>query len=162
MNDTIRVMDIYHDSSVDGEGLRSVLFVAGCPHHCKGCQNPQSWEMKNGYPMTIKEIFDELMSNELTDVTFSGGEPFIYAKELSELAEMLKAEGKNIWCWSGFTYEKILRLRTPFVHKLLMNIDVLVDGQFVLELRDLNLHWRGSSNQRVLELKDGKIVKQLY
>lgn len=155
-------MNIYHDSSVDGEGLRSVLFVAGCPHHCKGCHNSQAWNPKNGTIMTIDEIFNELMSNELTNVTFSGGEPFVYAQQLSKLANMLKNEGKNIWCWTGYKYETLKLIKNPYVNKLLKNIDVLVDGQFILELRDTTLHWRGSSNQRVLKLKDGEIIEQLY
>ncbi len=83
----MKVMNILHDSVVDGEGLRTVIFFAGCPHHCPGCHNPSSWKMTNGKEMSIDEIFEEVASNPLTDVTFSGGEPFIQAKQLVDLAQ---------------------------------------------------------------------------
>ena len=157
---TIPILDVYHDSTVDGDGLRSVVFMAGCPHRCIGCHNPESWDASNGTHWTVQEIFDELMTNELTDVTFSGGEPMIYAKQLLPLAKALKEEGKNIWCWTGYLIED---LKGP-QKELLKYIDVLVDGPFILELRDItdNNKFRGSLNQRVFELENGEIKKEIY
>lgn len=156
MEDKIPVMNIIHDSVVDGVGIRSVLFVAGCPHHCKGCHNPQSWEAKNGTLMSIEEIYKEL-ENPLTDVTFSGGEPMLYAKQLLPLARKLKEDGRSIWCYSGFTYEYLKNKKD--CSELLDIIDVLVDGYFDLSLRDISLKFRGSSNQRILYLQEGEIIK---
>ena len=153
----IPVMNIIFDSIVDGEGMRAVVFVAGCPHCCRGCHNPKSWKAKNGTMISIEEIYELLVSNPINDVTFSGGEPFLYANELAQLAVMLKEEGKNIWAWSGYTYEEIIAC--PSKEKLLKEIDVLVDGKFILEQKDLSLYWKGSKNQRVLKLKDGKIIE---
>lgn len=149
----MKVMNILHDSVVDGEGLRTVIFFAGCPHHCPGCHNPSSWKMTNGKEMSIDEIFEEVASNPLTDVTFSGGEPFIQAKQLVQLAQKIKDLGKNIWIYSGFTYEEIINSRDPYKKELLEICDVLVDGKFILAERDLSLLFRGSRNQRITELQ---------
>ncbi|TXL64420.1 anaerobic ribonucleoside-triphosphate reductase activating protein [Cerasibacillus terrae] len=149
----MKVMNILHDSVVDGEGLRTVIFFAGCPHHCPGCHNPSSWKMTNGKEMSIDEIFEEVASNPLTDVTFSGGEPFIQAKQLVDLAQKIKDLGKNIWIYSGFTYEEIINSRDPYKKELLEICDVLVDGKFILAERDLSLLFRGSRNQRIIELQ---------
>ena len=157
MDDTIPVLDIIQDSIVDGEGLRSVLFVAGCPHRCNGCHNPQSWDKCNGTKMSLNEIFEKLIENELNNVTFSGGEPFLYAKQLTKLAKMLKAEGKTIWCWTGFTIEKIKKISV--MNEFLKQIDVLVDGNFILEQRDISLYWKGSKNQRVMMLDKGEVIQ---
>lgn len=146
----MRVMNILHDSVVDGEGLRTVIFFAGCPHACPGCHNPTSWNRSNGKEMSIDEIIEEIKSNPLTDVTFSGGEPFIQAEEVAELAKRIKTLGKNIWAYSGFTYEQIVS--DPDKRKLLSFCDVLVDGPFKQEKRDLSLSFRGSSNQRIIKL----------
>ena len=148
----MKVMNIIHDSIVDGEGLRTVVFLAGCPHFCKGCHNPSSWNRENGIDMTIDEIYEEVMSNPLTDVTFSGGEPFMQADELQILAKRLKQSNKNIWIYSGFTYEELIDHPNPNCQKLLMLCDVLVDGRFELDKHDPNLLFRGSANQRIIHL----------
>lgn len=150
----MRVMNIIHDSVVDGEGMRSVVFFAGCPHQCKGCHNPESWNGRNGKNISIEEIYKELMSNTLTDVTFSGGEPFIQADQLVKLAKLLKEAGKNIWIYSGFTLEDILSNPNISYQKLLSLCDVLVDGKFELDKRDITLPFRGSSNQRIIPLQE--------
>jgi anaerobic ribonucleoside-triphosphate reductase activating protein len=156
----MKVMNIIHDSIVDGAGFRSVVFFAGCPHHCTGCHNPQSWNIKNGTDMTKDEIFAELMQNELTQITFSGGEPFLQCKEIIPLAQALKQAGKNIWSYTGYTFEKLIT--HPNHRKLLRNIDVLVDGPFSLENRDISLLYKGSRNQRIIDvkksLKAGQVV----
>lgn len=148
----MKVMNILHDSVVDGEGLRTVIFFAGCPHGCVGCHNPASWKMSNGIDMSLDEILREIESNPMSNVTLSGGEPFIQAKEVSELARKIKEMGKNIWAYSGFTHEEILTSPDPYKSELLNYCDVLVDGRFVLEERDLSLKFRGSRNQRVIYL----------
>lgn len=151
---TMRVMNIIHDSVVDGEGMRTVVFFAGCPHQCKGCHNPESWNGRNGKNISIENIYKELMSNPLTDVTFSGGEPFIQADQLVKLARLLKEGGKNIWIYSGFTLEEILSHPNTSYQKLLSLCDVLVDGKFELDKRDITLPFRGSSNQRIIPLQE--------
>lgn len=148
----MKVMNILHDSVVDGEGLRTVIFFAGCPHACVGCHNPTSWKMSNGIDMSLDEILREIESNPMSNVTLSGGEPFIQAKEVSELARKIKEMGKNIWAYSGFTHEEILASKDPYKRGLLSYCDVLVDGRFVFEERDLSLTFRGSRNQRVIYL----------
>ena len=151
-------MSIIHDSIVDGEGLRTVVFFAGCPHRCKGCHNPESWNINNGVDMTVEEVFNECMSDELSDVTLSGGDPFFQIQELTELVRLLHDAGKNIWLYTGFTYED---LQNSLTSKYILNkINVLVDGKFELDKRDISLYWRGSSNQRVLKLDNGKIIAE--
>lgn len=159
----MKVLDILHDSIVDGKGLRTVIFFAGCPHHCHGCHNPQSWNYENGIEWTETEIFQEVMQNELSNVTFSGGEPFLQANEIAPLAQKLKQEGKNIWCYTGYLYEELMQ--NPGHAVLLKQIDVLVDGRFDLTKRNLSLCYKGSSNQRIINvaksLERGEIIVEL-
>lgn len=156
----MKVMNIIHDSIVDGEGFRSVIFFAGCPHRCYGCHNPQSWNNENGTDMTIEQIVSEIMENELTQVTFSGGEPFLQSAEVGQLAQTLKQEGKNIWCYTGYTFEVLMEDQVHY--QLLSHIDVLVDGTFEFEKRDISLLFKGSSNQRIIDVKkslqEGSII----
>lgn len=149
----MKVLNIIHDSVVDGEGLRTVVFFAGCPHQCLGCHNPDSWFRSNGTNMSLEEILTEIKSNPMNDVTFSGGEPFIQAKQIVPLAKKVKELGKNIWIYSGFTYEEIINARDPYQPELLKICDVLVDGRFVLAERDLSLTFKGSRNQRIIQLQ---------
>lgn len=158
----MRVLEILHDSIVDGKGLRTVIFFAGCPHFCRGCHNSQSWNRENGLEWTEEAIFMEIMKNELTNVTFSGGEPFLQSRQIIPLAQRLKREGKNIWCYTGYLYEELTQ--SPDHVSLLNEIDVLVDGKFDLTKRDLSLDYKGSSNQRVINVpkslknQQGKII----
>ncbi len=146
----MQVLNILHDSIVDGKGLRTVIFFAGCPHHCLGCHNPQSWNRINGINMSEEEIFQEVVGNELSDVTFSGGEPFLQSAELALLAKRLKQAGKNIWCYTGYLFEELIR--QPQHLAVLQHIDVLVDGRFELSERDLSLLYKGSRNQRIINI----------
>lgn len=146
----MRVLNILQDSIVDGPGLRTVVFFAGCPHFCKGCHNPESWNRENGLEWSEEEIFTEVMKNELASVTFSGGEPFLQAKEIAPLAQRLKQEGKNIWCYTGYLFEHLID--NPDHRALLSSIDVLVDGKFEIEKRDLALLYKGSANQRIIHV----------
>ncbi|CAG9613312.1 Anaerobic ribonucleoside-triphosphate reductase-activating protein [Bacillus rhizoplanae] len=150
----MRVMNIIHDSVVDGEGLRTVVFFAGCPHRCFGCHNPQSWNICNGTEMTKEEIIKEIEKNPLTDVTFSGGDPFFQATEVKVIAKAVKKMKKNLWIYTGYTLEEIQNSRNNDMIELLQYADVLVDGRFELEKRNLTLPFRGSSNQRIIRLKE--------
>lgn len=148
----MKIMGIHHDSVVDGEGLRTVIFFAGCPHHCLGCHNPESWNIKNGKEMSLGEIIDEVRSNPLTHITLSGGEPFFQAREVKILAKALKKLNKNIWIYSGYKIEELKNSKDKHVKELLGYCDVLVDGPFIMEKRDTTLQFRGSSNQRIIKL----------
>lgn len=147
----MRVLNIIEDSIVDGSGLRTVIFFAGCPHHCEGCHNPESWRFEGGEERSQQELYEIVMSNELSNVTFSGGEPFHQAEEITPLAHQLRQAGKHIWCYTGYTFETLLK-HEPF-RKFLQEIDVLVDGRFELSKRDLTLMFRGSSNQRIIDVQ---------
>ena len=143
-------MDIMYSSSVDGTGFRDVLFVNYCPHHCEGCHNPESWDKKNGHNETIREIFDKLMQSSVTNVTFSGGEPFEQAEELYILGKALKEQGKTLWAYSGYTFEQLIK--DPKKKKLLEICDVLVDGKFEKDNTELNMRFKGSLNQRIIDV----------
>ena len=159
----MRCHNITKDDMLNGDGLRVVLWVAGCTHHCKECQNPITWDINGGLEFdeaAKKEIFDELDKSYVSGITFSGGDPlhpqnrqpvFELAKEIKE-----KYPRKTVWLYSGFEWEEIKDL--PIIPYL----DVMVDGRFKLELLDTQLHWKGSSNQRVIDvpatLKSGEVV----
>ena len=144
----------------DGPGLRTSIYSAGCLHHCPGCHNPQSWDMKGGKEMTVDELLEIVKADEFSDVTFSGGDPFYQVDAFTELARRIKEEThKTIWCWTGFTLEEIQA--DAHLSQLLPYLDVLVDGPFILEQRDTELLFRGSPNQRIIYLtkKDDDICE---
>jgi len=145
----LRVLDIVGGTSVDGPGLRTSIYFAGCRHHCPGCHNPQSWDAAGGVEMSIDEIMSVIDENDF-NVTFSGGDPLMQAEGVGELARRLKAGGRTVWCYTGYTYEEVAG--EPRFASVLENIDVLVDGRFVEELRDITLRFRGSSNQRLVDV----------
>lgn len=147
----IRIMDITYSSAVDGTGFRDVLFVNYCPHHCKGCQNEQTWDAANGKDASVSEVFKDLTKSSLTNVTFSGGEPFCQPKPLIKLAKMLRAANKTIWIYTGFLFEDILKDEEK--KELLKLCDVCVDGRFEEEKKGLNMRFKGSSNQRIIDVK---------
>lgn len=151
MQTKIRIMDFVYSSSVDGTGFRDVLFVNYCPHHCEGCHNPESWDKANGKDITIDEAYENLTKSEITNVTFSGGEPFEQAEALTTLAKMLKEKGKTIWIYSGYTFEQLIK--DPIKLELLKLCDVLVDGKFEINNKGLNMRFKGSYNQRILDVK---------
>ena len=147
----IRVLDILHQTMADGPGFRTAIYCAGCAHACKGCHNPQSWDFAGGRWMDVEELLAIVKADELSDVSFSGGDPFYQAEAFTELARRIKTEtGKSIWCWTGFTLEEIQA--SAEMAAMLPWIDVLVDGPFLLEQRDTSLRFRGSPNQRILYL----------
>ena len=135
----------------DGPGLRTSIYSSGCPHHCRGCHNPQSWDIANGKWMSIDEILDIIKADSISNVSFSGGDPFFQVEAFTELARRIKAEtGKTILCWTGYTIEQIRS--DEHLSMLLPYIDTLVDGPFILEQRDTTLLFRGSPNQRIIHL----------
>lgn len=147
-----QVIDIKGGTTVDGPGLRTSIYFAGCSHHCPGCHNPQTWDPQAGTSMSIDEIIAEIKEQDF-NVTFTGGDPLYQLDEITQLAERIKAEtGKTIWCYTGYKWEDIIG-KARF-NKLLHYIDVLVDSPFILEQRDISLRFRGSSNQRLINVKE--------
>ncbi len=151
----LRAAGVAQDSIVDGPGLRLCVFVQGCPHNCPGCHNPETHDPKAGYDLSVEDILQKIRENPLLDgVTLSGGEPLCQPRPLSYLAEEARKMGKNVWLYSGFTWEQILNMREedPDVRRLLDQVDVLVDGPFLQSQRSLELRFRGSSNQRLIDV----------
>lgn len=153
----IRIAGTVEDSIVDGPGLRFVVFTQGCPHHCDGCHNPETHDFTGGKLTTTDALFEQCMENPLcSGVTFSGGEPFCQAEALYELGSRFKSAGKHLMCYSGWTFEELLAKaqREESVGKLLSIADVLVDGKFDISKRSLSLQYRGSSNQRLINVQE--------
>ena len=147
----ISVISIVESTSVDGPGLRTTLYAAGCSHRCKGCHNPQSWDINYGTMADVEEVAQRLLATG-EDITFSGGDPMFQAEAFAELATIIKSRSnRNIWCYTGYSFEQLLR--HPHALKLLKNIDVLIDGRFVEELKSEDILFRGSSNQRLIDVK---------
>ena len=143
---------IVSDSIVDGPGIRVTIFCQGCPHHCPGCHNPETWEFGCGTDMATEDMVAIVKSNPLCrGVTFSGGEPFAQAEGYSKLAKLLKAHRYEVASYSGYTFEQLLR-GTPAQRELLQHIDVLIDGPFLMAEKSLELSFRGSRNQRILDV----------
>ena len=156
MSETMRMYGVVSDSIVDGPGYRTAIFVQGCPHHCEGCHNPESHDFAAGKDMTLDEIEQKFTGNPLLDgITLSGGEPFCQPVGCAELARRAHQKGLNVWCFTGYHYEALLeRAQTePGIKALLAEIDVLVDGPFVLAQRSLDLLYKGSKNQRLIDLQ---------
>ena len=151
---------IESDSIVNGYGLRAVVWTQGCFNHCKGCQNPETWDPEAGVLVPVEDIKEELRSLKgQSGLTFCGGEPFIQPEACLEIAKFAKEElGWNVWSFSGFTYEMIKEKGGAMVD-FLNELDALIDGPFVLAERDLTLKFRGSRNQRLLHLDHGEITK---
>ena len=153
---------IVSDSIVDGPGIRTTVFCQGCPHHCEGCHNPETWEFGCGTSMEEEQILSIVRQNPLCrGVTFSGGEPFAQAEGFTKLAKLLKAAGYEVASYSGYTFEQLLK-GTPHQRGLLEHIDVLIDGPFLMAQKSLERSFRGSRNQRILDvpasLKAGEAV----
>ena len=161
----MRIAGTVQDSIVDGPGFRFTLFTQGCPHGCEGCHNPQTHDFSGGKEMSVDEIIDELLSNPLTDgITFSGGEPFCQAYDCAIIAKAARDNKLNVWAYSGYTFEQLFEMSKTDegIASLLSLTDVLVDGRFVLAEKTYDAPWRGSRNQRLVNvpesLKAGKAV----
>ena len=159
----LRISGIVNDSIVDGPGLRLTIFTQGCPHHCPGCHNPQTHDCKGGHKIFQSKIIKKISSSTLLyGVTFSGGEPFIQAKQLLPIAKFVKAQGLELACYTGFVFEELFSDKVPFAKELLSYIDILIDGKFVIAQKSLELKFKGSRNQRTIDvqtsLKEGKAI----
>lgn len=144
------------ESIVDGPGFRYVIFTQGCPHHCPGCHNPQTHPFEGGFEADFESILSAFDDNPiLCGITFSGGEPFCQAEPLVRLAKAVKAKNKSVMSYSGYKLEELLKLSQtkPEILELLKLCDLLVDGKYIQQQRDLTLRFRGSSNQRVIDMK---------
>ncbi len=153
---TIRIAGTANDSIVDGPGLRFTVFAQGCLHHCAGCHNPQTWEEDGGETVEIAGIVEKIRRNPLlSGVTLSGGEPFMQAAECAEIAKAAHGMGLNVWTYTGYTWEELERKMksVPRFRTLLMETDVLVDGPFIQGQRSLELLYRGSRNQRLIDVQ---------
>ena len=150
-----------HDNIVNGDGLRAVVWTQGCPNHCLGCQNPETWDYDGGFLVPIDEILERLLKfRGQRGLTFCGGEPFVQPKACLEIARRVRKElGWDVWSFSGFTYE-IIKEAGGEAWEFLKSLDALIDGPFILKQKDLSLKYRGSKNQRLLHLEygSGKIV----
>ena len=147
----IRVLDIKYGTSVDGIGLRTSIYCAGCQNHCPGCHNPQSWDENGGEPISVEVLFKNIVDADM-NVTFTGGDPMLHPEGFIELAQMIKNNtNKNIWCYTGYKFEDLIQ--HPIRRKLVELCDVIVDGPYVESERDLSLHFRGSRNQRVIDVQ---------
>ena len=148
----LELSSIVTDSIVDGPGIRATVFCQGCPHRCPGCHNPDTWEFGCGTQMPVEEIFRIIRENPLCKgVTFSGGEPFAQASGFAKLGKLLKQAGFEVAAYSGYTFEQLLG-GTPAQKALLETIDVLIDGPFLQAEKSLELSFRGSRNQRILDV----------
>jgi anaerobic ribonucleoside-triphosphate reductase activating protein len=150
----MRIAGLVQDSIVDGPGLRFTVFTQGCPHRCEGCHNPETHDPDGGSESSVEEVVKQMLSNPLTDgVTLSGGEPFAQAGDCAQIAEAAQKAGLNVWAYTGYTFEYLFNLNSYDTNKLLNLIDVLVDGRFILAERSLNIKWRGSKNQRLIDVQ---------
>ena len=150
-NNTIRILDIKYGTSVDGIGLRTSLYCAGCENRCPGCHNPQSWNDQGGEPMSVDELFRLIVDADM-NVTFTGGDPMLHPEGFITLAKMIKQHtNKTIWCYTGYLFEDLIN--HPIRKALVELCDVIVDGRYIEAERDLSLHFRGSRNQRIIDVK---------
>lgn len=160
----IRLSGIINESIVDGPGIRMVLFAQGCKHNCNGCHNPETHSFVGGTLYNTDWIIEQVKKNPLLDgLTFSGGEPFEQAEGFSELALKVKQLGLNIMTYTGYTLEHLLENPNQIIGitELINNTDILVDGRFDLTKRNILLKFRGSENQRIIDLKNSKMRKEI-
>jgi anaerobic ribonucleoside-triphosphate reductase activating protein len=163
-SNSVRVAGIVEESIVDGPGIRFVLFTQGCDMRCYGCHNSESWDFSGGISMQTNEIITLMLSNPLTDgLTISGGEPFLQAAECAEIAMAAQTNGLNVWIYTGMTFQELIQ-RTELdtdIKKLLNHTDVLIDGPFILVERSLSHKWRGSYNQRLIDVKKSLLESKI-
>jgi len=151
---TLRVIDIIEGTSVDGPGLRTSIYFAGCDHRCPGCHNPGTWSHDAGHDMSIEELINAVETADF-NVTLTGGDPIYQAKRLLPFVKALRDNGRTIWLYTGFTFEQLQEM--PHAKALFPYLEAIVDGPFIEQLRDTTLQFRGSSNQRIIKVScDGK------
>lgn len=161
---SIRWAGLIEESVVDGPGLRAVVFFQGCPHHCPGCHNPETWDEHGGYLNTVEQIWGYIEGHPLLQgITLSGGEPFHQPAAAAQIARWAKNRQWNVMVYTGYVWEDLVKSNTPHVQELLRLTDTLVDGPFILAQRDIGLKFRGSKNQRLINvpasLAEGKPVR---
>ena len=144
-----RVLSIIRGTTVDGPGFRTSIYLSGCSHNCQGCHNPQSWDPEAGIPMSLKEILD-IVKEEDFDVTLTGGDPLFNPGKTKILINELKKNRRNVWIYTGFYWEEIIS--SEILISAIKNADVVVEGRFIESLRNLDLPFRGSSNQRIINI----------
>lgn len=148
----LRIAGIVNDSIVDGPGIRLTVFTQGCYHNCPGCHNLHTHDINGGYEIEVEDIYNMVKKNPLLEgITLSGGEPFLQIQPLMELVELVKAEGYNVICYTGFVWEDIVKDKDKLA--LAQMVDYVIDGPFVLEKKSLMLNFRGSSNQRIIDVR---------
>ena len=148
---SIRILGIKYGTSVDGIGLRTSLYCAGCENRCPGCHNPQSWDENGGDAILVDELYKRIVEADM-NVTFTGGDPMLHPEGFIALASLIKRNtDKTIWCYTGYRFEELLS--HPTRRQLVELCDVIVDGRYVEAERDLSLHFRGSRNQRIIDVK---------
>lgn len=159
----VKISGIIDESIVDGYGIRFVIFTQGCPHHCPECHNPQTHDFDGGKTVDINDLFSQINENPLLKgVTFSGGEPFCQPQPLSELADRLHRETKlDITVYTGYTLEQLQAMSDPSVARLLKETDILIDGLFIAEQKDLTLTFRGSRNQRIIDMNKTRAANKI-
>ena len=154
MCNKIKIAGVVEESIVDGPGIRFVIFTQGCPHKCVGCHNPQTHDFNMGRYENIDKLAQKIDENPLlSGITLSGGEPFLQSLELVQLIEKIKNKNLNVITYTGYTYEELIQSKNKDVLEFLNKTDILIDGKFILELKDENLMFRGSSNQRAIDFK---------
>lgn len=161
----LSIIDIIEDTTVDGPGFRTAIYAAGCPNRCPGCHNPESWNINHGKMVDTEDIVAKVMEDEFANVTFSGGDPMFQPEGFTEVAKQIKSRSnKTIWCYTGYKFEDLIKNQAQA--DLLSYIDVLVDGRFKQSLRDEGLLFRGSSNQRLIDvqasLRKNEVVDFVY
>lgn len=156
--------DLQPDSIVDGEGIRTVIWTQGCPHNCLGCHNPSTHDFKDGLLIDVEEVKQILSNIKYQDgITFSGGDPLCQPEACLEIAKYARGLKMSVWCYTGYTYEQLMIMSksNKNILNFLNNIDVLIDGKFILEEKSLNIAFRGSKNQRIIDvqksLKENKV-----
>lgn len=151
----LRISGVVAESITDGPGIRAAIFLQGCPHNCAGCHNPDSHDFAGGSEISTDRLFEDIKRNPLlSGVTFSGGEPMCQAAALAGLARQIKSLGLEVAVYTGYTYEELISENDPSRMELLGNSDILVDGRFVLAERSLELKFKGSRNQRIINLPE--------
>ena len=160
----IRLAGIAENSLVNGKGLRKVFFSQGCSHHCEGCFNQHTWEFSGGRMFDMDELVQKVKDEPFLDgVTFSGGDPFQQADKFAYLAKKLHEANINIWAYTGYTFEELMKLAqtNPHIKQMINNVDVIVDGRFMKDKMSENLKYCGSSNQRVIDVKSSLNEKKI-
>ncbi|MCL2044842.1 MAG: anaerobic ribonucleoside-triphosphate reductase activating protein [Oscillospiraceae bacterium] len=164
----MRIAGLVQESIVDGPGFRFVVFAQGCHRRCEGCHNPDSFDLDGGVEVSVEYLITAMLANPLTDgLTLSGGEPFLQAADCAVIARAAKENGLNVWTYTGYTFEELLRegkIANEF-NELLELSDVLIDGAFDISQRSLMLKYRGSKNQRIIDVGNSlvnNVVVELY